>query len=422
MTVLIFSVSLAVGLSALCSLLEAVLLSLTPSQIAEVGRSSPSAAKVWQQHKAQIQRPIAVILIINTLSHTMGATVAGAQIENLFGKEWLAAFSLLFSFMILQFTEILPKTLGVRYNIELAPYVGIPLATMVRFMRPVVTLVHWLNKPFEGRAKSSTPKGTLDELSALASMARVSNLIGAHEERIITRATAMSDTPVSEIMIPHDQITFVSTSQSLTEAILTAHFDPHTRFPICEGGDHDTVLGYINFKELIYRARTNPSDPSLRGIIRPVHFTSPDTTAADLLKTFVEEHVHMAVVRGDNNACLGLVTMEDLVEELVGELEDEFDRLPRMCHALTGGTWMVGGGFPADKLSEQLGISLLDAKGSTSAWIIARMGGVPKANDIYREGGLEFLIRRTRRGKVFEVAVSAPRPTGDYAPIIRKDA
>ncbi|MBX7255180.1 MAG: hemolysin family protein [Candidatus Hydrogenedentes bacterium] len=422
MTVLIFSVAIAMAVSAMCSLLEAVLLSLTPSQIADVGRTAPATAKVWQDHKTHIQRPIAVILIVNTLSHTVGATVAGAQFESLFGREWIVAFSLLFSFLILQFTEILPKTLGVRYNRDLAFYVGVPLLWAVRIMRPVVTLVHWLNKPFEGRAKASDPKGTLDELSALASMARVSNLIGAHEERIITRATAMSDTPVSEIMIPHDQITFVSTSQSLTEAILTAHFDPHTRFPICEGGDHNKVLGYINFKELIYRARTNPSDPSLRGIIRPVHFTSSETTAADLLRTFVEEHVHMAVVRGEENVCLGLVTMEDLVEELVGELEDEFDRLPRMCHALTGGTWMVGGGFPADRLSEQLGVELSDPKGSTSAWLIARMGGVPKANDVYREAGLEFLIRRTRRGKVFEVAVSAPRPVGEYAPIIRKDA
>ncbi|MFA6243577.1 MAG: DUF21 domain-containing protein, partial [Candidatus Hydrogenedentales bacterium] len=134
MTVLIFSVSLAMGVSAICSLFEAVLLSLTPSQIAEVGRSAPSAARVWQQHKTQIQRPIAVILIINTLSHTVGATVAGAQFESLFGKEWLVAFSLSFSFMILQFTEILPKTLGVRYNTEFARYVGFPLATLVRVM------------------------------------------------------------------------------------------------------------------------------------------------------------------------------------------------------------------------------------------------------------------------------------------------
>lgn len=421
MTVLIFSVTLAMAISALCSLLEAVLLSLTPSQIADIGRSAPTTATIWQEHKTFIQRPIAVILIVNTLSHTVGATVAGAQFESLFGRDWIIVFSLVFSFLILQFTEILPKTLGVRYNRDLAAYVGMPLAIAVRLMRPVVTVVHWLNKPFEGKARVSNPKGTLDELSALASMARVSNLIGAHEERIITRATAMSDTPVSEIMIPHDQITFLSTSQSLTEAILAAHFDPHTRFPICEAGDHNNVLGYINFKELIYRARTNPSDPSLRGIIRPVHFTSPTTTAADLLRTFVEEHVHMAVVRGDDRACLGLVTMEDLVEELVGELEDEFDRLPRMCHALTGGTWMVGGGFPADKLSDQLGVALSDARGSTSAWIIARMGGVPRANDVYREAGLEFLIRRTRRGKVFEVAVSAPRPVGDYSPIVRTD-
>jgi putative hemolysin len=196
----------------------------------------------------------------------------------------------------------------------------------------------------------------------------------------------------------------------MTDAVLTAHYDPHTRFPICEDGDRDRVLGYINFKELVYRARTNPSDPSLRGIIRPVHFVHRDESAADLLRMFVEQHVHMAIVRDDDDKTLGLVTMEDLVEELVGELEDEFDRLPRMCHALSGGTWMVGGGFPASKLNDVLGVSFDYARGSTSAWLIERMGRVPKVNEVYVEANYEFLIRRTRRGKIFEVSVSKPRP------------
>ncbi|MBM3289130.1 MAG: CBS domain-containing protein [Candidatus Hydrogenedentes bacterium] len=196
----------------------------------------------------------------------------------------------------------------------------------------------------------------------------------------------------------------------MTDAVLTAHWDPHTRFPICDEGDHDRVLGYINFKELVYRARTNPSDPSLRGIIRPVHFVHCGESAADLLRMFVEQHVHMAIVRDDDDKTLGLVTMEDLVEELVGELEDEFDRLPRMCHALSGGTWMVGGGFPATKLDDVLGVTFEGARGSTSAWLIERMGHLPKLNEVHTEAGYEFLVRRTRRGKIFEVAVSKPRP------------
>lgn len=412
MLVLILAVTIALTVSALCSLLEAILLSLTPTQVAGLGRTYPAAMHTWQKLKSEIKRPIAVILVLNTFSHTVGASVAGAQFESLYGKEWLAVFSIVFSLFILQFTEILPKSLGVRYNALLAPLVGIPLYTVVRASRPLLTVINFINKPFEGHGRSEHSGGTVEEIASLAGLARLSNLIGEHEESIIKNATRMSITKAGDVMIPREQITFLSTSQTMTEAVLTAHWDPHTRFPICEDDDHDRILGYINFKELVYRARTNPMDPSLRGIIRPVHFVNAEESAAGLLKMFVEQHVHMAIVRDNEGKTLGIVTMEDLVEELVGELEDEFDRLPRMCHALSGGTWMVGGGFPASKLEDVLGVALENAHGSTSAWLIERMGHLPKLNEVYTEAGYEFLIRRTRRGKIFEVAVSKPRPVG----------
>ena len=406
MTLLLLSVGTALFLSALCSLLEAILLSITPVQIAELAEKHPVAARAWQKHKAEIQRPIAVILIVNTLAHTIGATVAGAEFERLFGHHGLAVFSIVFSLAILQFTEILPKTLGVRYNTRLAPLIGKPLAATVKLMSPALFLVRLINRPFEGsKGTNERRSGTIEDMMALTGMARISDLIGPYEENIIKRAVTMSDTPVESVMIPAEQITFLTTKQTMTDAILTAHFDPHTRFPIIEGDDRDHVLGYVNFKEMIYRARTNPGDPSLRGIIRPVRFVTPETSSVELLKAFVEEHVHVAIVQSAPGKTLGLVTMEDLVEELVGELEDEFDRLPRMCHALSGGTWMVGGGYPVGALQQTMGLKLPDAQGSTSSWLIQQMGRLPAPNETYEVNGLEFMIRRTRRGKIFEVAV-----------------
>ncbi len=406
MTLLIVSVGLVLLLSGMCSLLEAVLLSITPVQVAELAKRHPKAAQAWERHKSEIQRPIAVILIINTLAHTIGATVAGAEFDRVFGPQWIAVFSIAFSLAILQFTEILPKTLGVRYNERLAPIIAQPLAMTVKIMAPATFIVRLLNRPFEGKRTGREKRsGTIDEMMALTGMARLSDLIGPYEENIIKRAVTMSDTPVESVMIPAEQITFLSTKQTMTDAILTAHFDPHTRFPIMEGDDRDAVLGYVNFKEMIYRARTNPEDPSLRGIIRPVRFVHPETLSVELLKAFVEEHVHMAIVQSAEGKALGLVTMEDLVEELVGELEDEFDRLPRMCHALSGGTWMVGGGYPVGKLQQTMGLSLPDAEGSTSSWLIRQLGRLPTRNETFEVNDLEFMIRRTRRGKIFEVAV-----------------
>lgn len=410
MIIFLISVATALGVSATCSLLEAALLSFTPAQIADLTRRRPHVGKIWQNFKERIDRPIAVILILNTAAHTIGATVAGAEFDRLTDGQHIALFSLVFAFLMLQFTEILPKTLGVYYNHRLAVLVAYPLNALIKLFTPILFIVQFINKPFE-RGKPERPLVSQGEIAALAGMARLSNLIGAHQERIITGAWRLSQLTVRDVMIPAEQVIFLSTRQTLMDAILAAHLDPHTRFPIVEDDDHDRILGYVNFKEMIYRARTNPQDQSLRGVIRPVHFADPSRPAAELLKVFVDQHEHMAIVRDESGKTLGLVTLEDIVEELVGELEDELERLPRMFHPLSGDVWMVGGGFPIRDLEEQLGAKLSDPHGTTSAWLIRRFGRIPKVNEVYREAGFDFMVRRIRRSNVFEILVT--RTSGD---------
>ena len=131
MTLFLFSIGFALIISFLCSLMEAALLSLTPSQVAELSQKHPRAGEIWRGFKKRIDRPIAVILILNTTAHTIGASVAGAQFSELWGDGWIWAFSIAFTLVMLQVTEILPKTLGVRLAESLAPWMARPLAALV---------------------------------------------------------------------------------------------------------------------------------------------------------------------------------------------------------------------------------------------------------------------------------------------------
>lgn len=415
MVYLIVSLSIALSISFLCSLLEATVLSLTPHQVAALTKNRPKVGAIWQDFKVRIERPITVILLLNTASHTIGATVAGAQFEGLaggHGGHGLLIFSVIFTLVMLQFTEILPKSMGVRFNSVLAPYMAFPLAFTVRLLSPALYVMHLINRPFEPRRPSATAPTTIEEITVIAGLARIANLINPHQERIIQGAFRLSQQHVRDVMIPIEQVTFLSTAQKLMDAIITAHLDPHTRFPICDAGNCNNVLGYVNFKEMIYHARTNPSDHSLMGIIRPVHFVHPDQTASDLLRIFVERHEHMAIVRDSDGKSLGLITLEDIVEELVGELEDEFDRVPNWLHPLSGGTWMVGGGVPVTELARRLEITLPDAQGTVSAWLTRRFERLPAVNEVYRVEGAHFMVRRIRRGKVFEVMVTKKTTQG----------
>ncbi|MCE2881212.1 MAG: CNNM domain-containing protein [Planctomycetaceae bacterium] len=407
MSIFLLSILIALGVSFVCSLLEAALLSLTPSQIAQMSARHPSAATAWQGFKANIERPIAVILILNTTAHTIGASVAGAQFDELFGDDLLWVFSIAFTLVMLQFTEILPKTIGVRLNTTLAPWMAAPLRALVVVFTPLIVVLHWLNRPFEGRRRAGArPVATVDEIAALAAMARMSKDIGAHQERVILGAARLSEKRVRDLMIPVEQVVMLSDDMPLPRAIVAAHLDAHTRFPISAGSDRSRVLGYVNFKEMIYFMSANPRDPSLKGIMRPITRVSPDDSATALMRVFVEEHEHIAIAEGPDGRTAGLVTLEDLVEELIGDLGDEFDRLPRYAHSLSGGTWLFGGGLPMDEIARATGGALPGGKEPFAVWLEARLGKSPAGGQTLRVEGAEISVRRVRRGRVFEASVA----------------
>ena len=407
MTIFLAAIAIALGISFLCSLFEAVLLSLTPAQVAQLSERHPVAGSAWRSFKRDINRPIAVILILNTTAHTIGASVAGAQFDELWGDRWIWVFSLALTFLMLQFTEILPKTVGVQLNSALAPYMARPLGFALALFAPIVWLLHLLNRPFEagGRSGGGTKATTVDEIASLAALARISKDIGSHQERIILGAARLEQRRVRDLMIPLDQVVMLADDLSLPRAIVAAHLDAHTRFPVHEAGSRTRVVGYINFKEMIYFMSANPRNPTLKGIIRPVNFVSPDATATELMRIFVDQHEHIAIVRGESGDALGLVTLEDLVEELLGDIGDEFDRLPRYSHPLAGGTWIFGGGVPMDEVSQALGGVLPGGAGTLADFLGGACGGSPRGGQSITIGSTSVLIRRVRRGRVFEASV-----------------
>ncbi|MDD3469803.1 MAG: hemolysin family protein [Thermoguttaceae bacterium] len=450
MTTFILSVSVALVVSALCSLMESVLLSLTPAQLADISKKSPSIGKIWQRFKSNIERPISVILTLNTTAHTIGAAVAGASFSEIVGVQWLWVFSLLFTFAMLQYTEILPKTVGVRFNQKIAYWMARPLDWMIFVFSPIITLIRLINRPFEPRTKGPQKPATLDELTFVAALARSMHEIDSGQEKIIVGATRLSKKTVAQVMIPIDDVAMISSALSIAEAVVVAHIDAHTRFPVYQGDDRSQVIGYVNFKEIIGYLRLNPHAQDLVGVIRPIPFCKTTDSVPELLSEFTGKHEHIAIVCNESDSVVGFVTLEDIVEELVGELEDEFDRLPRSIHRLEGDIWLIGGGVPVGQVFQRLDADdshIDNPQQSIAAWLEPQIeraklavltdrkdesaqhshfssgdttaegepdltvanGPTPcelKALDELECRGLHFQIRRVRRKRIFEVAVS----------------
>lgn len=402
MELFIGSVAIAIILSFFCSLAEATVLSLTPGEVANIRNRHPRIGNIWHQFKKHIDRPIVVILFLNTAAHTIGATVAGAEFEKIWSGKGIFWFSLAFTLAILIFTEIVPKTLGVTYRRSLAYVMAPVLNFLITAFRPFIWLSRLFSYPFTRLKKPESMAA--EELRSLAAHARLSKEIGAYQARIITEASQLADKQAKDIMVPLKDIIYFDISQPMEDLLTKAHLEPHTRFPIVSHSNLDEILGYVNFKELLFLAKNNPQNPTIEGIIRPVSFVTPYMRLTHLLRMFIEEHIHLAIVQNKEKCTLGLVTLEDIIEEMLGNIEDEFDRLPKMVHPLAGGTWMVGGGVHWRDLSKWVQ-HIAPYSGTLSDWLLQETNENPKTGQRINRDGLDFVIRRVRRGKVFEVTI-----------------
>ncbi|MBE6380608.1 MAG: DUF21 domain-containing protein [Lentisphaerae bacterium] len=402
--VLVGSMLMALCVSFMCSLLESALLSLTPSQLADIRSKNPRQGELCSRLKKDIEQSLAVILICNTAAHTIGAAVAGAEFAALGFARWLGLFTLAFTLLMVQYTEILPKTLGVYYNRRIIAVSSGALVVMSVIMAPLIKLVHLINRPFEVKRGTSQPSAAA-EIAALASLARREQKISSQQEHILLATPKLSERRADQVMLPVENISFISSEQTPAEALNAAPADFHTRYPVCENGDRNKVLGYINFKELVASYRAHPERTTLRDIVRPIAFLKPEDTAANLLERFALQHIHLGIVRDSSGRTRGLITMEDIIEELIGDLDDEFDPLPKTFYSPSEGFWVIGGGVLLSMLAGETPLAMPKSGLTLSDWFCRQLRRGPKVGDVLKYHNAEFYVRKIRRGRVLEFNV-----------------
>lgn len=323
MMLLIFFAVMAIAVSFLCSVMEAALLSITPSYIAQLEEKKPKLYKQVSYMKQNIDNPLAAILSLNTIAHTVGATGVGAQVAEMYGQTYIGIASGIMTIAILVLSEILPKSIGAKYWKKLIPSMVVTLHAMMFILAPFLWVSKLITRWFDTSGEESDIK---DEIKALAKMGRDEKIIDENKYRVIANVVNLQEVKVKDIMTPRIVVHSVPPKMSIKEFDQYISTSPFSRFPIIDE-QQQLFLGYIH-KSSSYKAQ---DDELVDDFARPMRSYSTEARVENVLSKMIDDRNHMALVIDQFENWAGIVTLEDIIETILGkEIVDETDQVPDM--------------------------------------------------------------------------------------------
>jgi CBS domain containing-hemolysin-like protein len=322
---LILAVGLAMSISGACSLFEAVLYSVPLRHIETMVQQKKAGARIFRSLRRDVDKPIAAILTLNTVANTGGAAIAGSVAAVVLGKEWLGYFSAALTLGILIFSEVIPKTIGVVYGKSLVPVVAFPVRWLVALLKPAI----WMIGHLTGLVSRNRPPESIspDELKVMARLSRRTGEIKEYQEMIIENVLSLDKRSVKEVMTPRTVVFSLSEHLTLEEAAAQSKKWEHSRFPVYDKNVED-IVGIVLTKELFMALSRGEKLRRLTDIMRPVRFVAETARLNNVLMEFMGATQHLFVVIDEYGGLSGVVSLEDILEEILGrEIVDESDQV-----------------------------------------------------------------------------------------------
>ncbi len=312
---LVTAIVLTVTVSFICSLFEAVLLSTTVADIQALKRRHPRRGETLELLKQGVGETISAILTLNTMGNTLGSLVVGSLAAHQLNDTQLGILTGALTLTILVFSEVLPKSLGVAYRKALQPHVVYPLLWMRRLLQPITYLSNLIVRPFIPAKHDSHASD--EEIILLAERGAQQGTLSKSESSIITNALALDDIRVSEIMTPRTVVTALKKNATIGEVFREFPNLPFGRMPVY-GKNLDDITGLARRRDLL-KAKANDQDIALvESVMNEIHFIPETVTVANALQVFLKTHQQLLVVVDEFGSTAGVVTMEDVMEQLLG--------------------------------------------------------------------------------------------------------
>lgn len=327
MTLLFVYLAIAIGVSFLCSILEAVLLSITPSYVEKTTLVSPRAGRRLTKVKEQLDESLSSILILNTFAHTMGAAGVGSQAIRLYGEKWETLIAIILTLAILYFSEIIPKTLGATFWRKLAIPSAFIISWLVRLVYPLVWISTRLTKLFSDNKDNEV---TREEIIALASLGHRDGTLFSQENEYLSNILRLREIRTEQVLTPRSVVHMLDQNVTVSEALDHPQTKQFTRMPIY-GKGIDDIKGKIIKRDLFEAERAGHGSDPISNYAKPVYRVSEKLPVQQLIDLFIKHRAHLFLVEDEFGQTAGIVTLEDAIETLLGrEIVDESDMVEDM--------------------------------------------------------------------------------------------
>ncbi|MEJ2310200.1 MAG: CNNM domain-containing protein [Gammaproteobacteria bacterium] len=333
MTLLLIYLFIAIGVSFLCSILEAVLLSITPSYLEKLVVERPRSGGMIARVKERLDESLSSILILNTFAHTMGAAGVGSQALQVFGAKWETLIAVLLTLAILYFSEIIPKTLGATFWRTLAVPAGFIITWLVRLVYPLVWISTRLTRLFSSGKESEV---TREEIIALASLMHRDGTLFSQENEYLSNLLQLREVRTHQILTPRSVVHMLDENLTVSEALDLPQTRQFTRMPIYSGS-RDNIIGKVIRGDLFEAERDGKGSEPIGQYAKEIMRVSEKLPVQNLLDLLIKHHMHLVLVEDEFGQPAGIVTLEDAIETLLGrEILDERDTVTDMQELARG--------------------------------------------------------------------------------------
>jgi CBS domain containing-hemolysin-like protein len=399
MVLLVLSVLAVLVASGLSSGAEVALLAVSYGRVLSAVEEGRRGARTLKSLKDNLARPIMAIVIWNNVANIVGSIAVGALAAQHFDSTGVGIFSAVLTLLVIVFAEIIPKTVGERWALQIALAIAPVLRGLSVALLPIIWVIEIVVRPFQREGPVSTSEAEIDALTTLGEQAGV---IEKDEGEMIHRVFRLNDVLAGAVMTPLGRVDSIGGAQTLGELRPFIAESTHTRIPVF-GAEPNQVLGSVTLRVLLQALADGNEGTTAAELVQPVDFVPDAMSCDDLLVHFRATRRHLALVVDSNGTVLGLVTMEDVIEQLVGEIVDETDKEERKVLRLANGDLLVDATVETMELAATLDIKL--PAGRLGELVVQNEGRIPVQGESLQLEGLSMVVEKATPSHLVQLRV-----------------